>query len=243
MIEDNTALWKLKKVTNFTDTEREIATQAQAEEGVDNTKVMTPLRVKNAIDKQRPFKTYGTIGAFGLTSNATASELAIAMPPLTEYMASIIQLSLPNMALPADGLLQVVKMHNNGAEFKLTAHDGLKTSVYVARWTSLIAENNGFTGWKKLATNGALGMPSDKYIIITAPYTAPTDGWIHLYWYENSNATYLSANIGALRARIPSIGVGIKNGFFAPISKGATFSLLNDITIEELCFIYAQSEV
>lgn len=60
-ITDNTAQWKVKKVTNFTDKSAEIATQAQATEATDNTKIMTPLRTKQLGDNYYVPKSGGTM--------------------------------------------------------------------------------------------------------------------------------------------------------------------------------------
>lgn len=119
MITDNTAKWKLKKVTNFTDKSAEIATQAQAEEGVDNTKVMTPLRVTQAVDKNWKFKSYNYPTGFGASRTDDFLTIIQKMPlnSILKFYASPSQGdtvdNFPNLDISTNGVVEIIKYASN----------------------------------------------------------------------------------------------------------------------------------
>ena len=156
-ITDNTAKWQVKKITNFTDKSAEIATQAQAEEGVDNTKMMTPLRVKNAIDKQRRLKTFYSLSQLGLNNTSTLEEIINALPQhsILQMYVSHVETSVSYVGalqVPSSGVLTIKRTDtiNHSIEFNLS---GIVYSdevlCYKARYSELYTPS--FSGWKKLA--------------------------------------------------------------------------------------------
>lgn len=152
-ITDNTAKWQVKKITNFTDKEREIATQAQAEEGVDNTKVMTPLRTKSAIDKQRPLKTYTTFEQLGFSSMPTLIELIEAMPHESQFTRYIRASEKDIIGIPDGGILEITRNKGsyNYASLRLQKYGGndVVTKMWFASWGGGQAE----VSWKEVLSD------------------------------------------------------------------------------------------
>lgn len=95
------------KSTEFTS--YTIATQSQAEAGTDNDSVMTALRVKNGIDKQRPLKTYTSFLQLGFTETPSLTELLEAMPSQSKFIRDLTQSTGQSIGLPDGGLLEITK--------------------------------------------------------------------------------------------------------------------------------------
>ena len=94
-ISDGACFWKLR----WKHWSKEVATQSQAEKGTDNVTVVTPLRTKQAIDKQRPIKTYTSLAELGLSNDATEADVFNAMGVNAELAFSFYQNSYPNFTL------------------------------------------------------------------------------------------------------------------------------------------------
>ena len=143
----------------------------------------------------------------------------------------------------------IKKANANTCQF--THYDELNNFVYVAEGYDL-QFNPGFTGWKKLATNGALSMPSGNVIYISlttsdATYTAPADGWVYTTFICKANGWFhgglYNAEIGLWNFLK---GPGIQEfDVYVPVKKGDTIkiSLAGDTSVNTQRFIYAQSEV
>ena len=99
------------KSTEFTS--YTIATQTEAKVGTDNTKAMTPLCVKNAIDSQRPIKTFTSLEQLGLTNEATVADVAIKLPAGSMLCISGGINNFPNLMFTT-GTLTVTKVLDNG---------------------------------------------------------------------------------------------------------------------------------
>lgn len=154
MITDNTAKWKLKKVTNFTDKSAEIATQAQAEEGTDNTKMMTPKGVNYRLNKDRQRSSYIGLSQVGLSYQNTIEEICEGLPnnsTLTFFASAVTTSSnyLPNSPVPVGGMVTIIKSANATIPICLTLTEQYGSeAIYFGRYTN--GDNRGFSGWKKI---------------------------------------------------------------------------------------------
>ena len=86
-----------------------VASQSEAEAGTENTKIMTALRTKQAIDKQRPLKTYTSPTQLGLSDTPTILEICAATPNGSNFIMYISGSAYAEMGAPTNGVLQICK--------------------------------------------------------------------------------------------------------------------------------------
>ena len=143
------------KSTEFTS--YTIATQSEAEVGTDNTKSMTPTRTKNAIDKQRPIKTFTSLKQLGLDNNATWEEIANSLPSYSMiiFYVSIVSTETtnyyPNLYAESGGLLSIIKGYDAITPLRIHLNSIVEGINYVAKFTSY--QNMGFSGWQVFLTD------------------------------------------------------------------------------------------
>ena len=144
-ITDNTAKWQVKKITNFTDKSADIATQAQAEEGVDNTKMMTPLRVKQLGDKNYLKLTGGSV------TGAIRSKGTYAM--INDNTDGFIRIAGDPNAMGARISLAPASLDGYSGEFWLVAKNNTDGEM------QLVGRPNGTLTWNnsEVITKTALG--------------------------------------------------------------------------------------
>ena len=127
----------------------------------------------------------------------------------------------------------------------------------------LIGKGDSTLTWagKKVAANGALSMPSNNSISITAPnitpntgsynqvngwYTAPADGWVIVKATATTtrNDHMIELSYGKISHRV-SWYAALMNSILIPVKKGDVLTLgyINISAIVESYFVYAQSEV
>lgn len=141
---DNTVKWQLR----YKRFDKYIATQVEAETGADNTKAMTPLRTKNAIDKNCPIKTFNTIESLGLDKQTVTWQMIYSkLPSSSELLVSLNSTDAPLLDMPYNGWVrfEVVKISSGYAV------------VYGYYWGTEIThiaffDENEFRGWKQLST-------------------------------------------------------------------------------------------
>lgn len=127
-----------------------IASQAEAEAGTNNVKVMTPLRVKNAIDKQRPGKRYGYLTDLGLDDTATEKDILNAMSAGSEFAMAASMNTMPNFTLFEKG--------NYTTRFVFSKMNWYEWCIYATRYNGTFvasgADGTEITvdSWKQLAT-------------------------------------------------------------------------------------------
>lgn len=200
------------------------------------------------IDKERPIKTFTSLEQLGLDNNTTIENIAFALPQgsLLCLVANVVD--FPNMALPSvvnSGMLTVTNNnpYGNYVQFLWQQDDGILWSGSFSGY-----KPDSFA-WHKLATNGALSMPSGNVIAVAytsafTTYYAPCDGW----FCANSNAS--GSTFVALTNQ--SSGMTIYNSAhsasaFVPAKTGDR--LTSEINMNGLSgnpyafFVYAQSEV
>ena len=227
------------------------ATQEQAEAGTDNTTVMTPLRTAQEIDSKRPLKTFKSLSQVGLDNNFTVADLYNALPTysvLNIYLGTVT--SCPNFQFP-DGV-------TGGSRYNLIAY-----KFYSGGFMELVRESSGnvhdryygsvhensIVSWEKLATNGALSMPSGTAISVskgTTSYTAPCDGWLIVTANATSGSNpYMSVTVrgNSIFSVLPASNANW-NSIVYPMKRGDVASMnFNGATSQTNVFIYAQSEV
>lgn len=222
-----------------------IATQSEAEAGTDNTKVMTPLTAKKCSQK------------YGLTYKADNPITS----PVDDTVANWDELGSGVYWFDKVGCLNtqpnqygfLVNIVGHGNLFQLW---GQQTSGPMYFRNGAIA-TKVLTDWKKIATNGALSMPSEQFINVSVTasgykYTAPADGWFSLYAEvtDSSSSAYLMVSTGTgngvLGDRI-NIPYNLSySGFYKqyPMTKGRTYTIqYYNMSINAATFHYAQSEV
>lgn len=244
-------------------TEANIATQSQAEAGTDNTTVMTPLRVENRLWKGKQFNTY--VGLAGLqslgidVSTAKLSDLYNALPSNAEL--TFWTGNTPQMEIPGDDVIVWVIKYSTALYF-WTLQGGLR------RFGSYSSSTDTFNGWHKVATQGALSMPSGNAIGISTPtfsdlsdwtinylYTAPTDGWLNICVASTANDFTNEVSIRGLNTDDPQLfyermvfrNISDMFACYVPCRKGQVFYMQANkwdrIKILNFSFVYAQSEV
>lgn len=237
------------------------ATQAQAEVGENNNVVVTPLSAKQAIDKQRPIKTFTSLEELGLDNNASEVDILLAMPRDSILFLPVNNnggTNYPNFAIQKDGFLTIECAYHNASRMFFTTS---KPLFYYATYKSWATPN--FSDWHKIATQGALSMPSVQKINIDVSslnvessawtylgYTAPADGWVQ---FSGGTGT-LQATRSIIQLRNKSNRLTItellygltwsQRDIFIPCSKGQEVELgVVNCKGTEAFFVYAQSEV
>ena len=157
-----------------------LASQAEAEAGAENTKVMTPLRVSQAIDAQAP------AGGFTVASQAEAeagTENTKGMTPLRVYQA-ILALASASLTFvetktssdhcktePGDpgAFLSVFCVSNPGSSAKISIYDG----------ASAAGGNPIGIGTYPASSNGAV-IATGAYLNMGAAVSCPNGIWIEI---------------------------------------------------------------
>ncbi len=236
----------------------EFATQAEAEAGTDNTKVMTPLRVKDAR------KIYGSVQDIGLTNSCTWADIETALKQKSTVNAKLIlyksisDSNVPNLILPpiptgGNGVVRIKAEVLSGI-LSITLHWSGANAKHIA-----MSNNGTFSGWKQLATNGALSMPSGKAIWLDISemtinsssqlsldiYTAPCDGWISIACKAaNENYHELTTKVNGNFFTIDLWSTNHTKRIIIPVAKNDIVTLrYTNLSDLEATFYYAQSEV
>ena len=256
-ISDGACFWKLR----WQHWSKDVATQAQAEAGTDNSTVMTPLRTAQEIDSKRPIKTFTSLKQLGLDNNATIEQICMTMPNFSVLQIEYNNTTNPNIVAPATG--GILKIESNGKGRVALRLETFYSGTYKGAFADWA--NPQFIGWEKLATNGALSMPAtnNNFIQITAnitestteqtafTYIAPCDGWLRVEMFRSYNAgsdlfrlTLRPSNYynGAFFSVTQDVGDYIVGTI--PVAKGTQVEAryINARSMD--CrFIYAQSEV
>ena len=234
------------------------ATQAQAEAGTENATVMTPKGVDYRLNKDRKYKTFTFPTQFGATNTDDLKTMVTKMPSNSTVLFYATALNngttddFPNLNLPYSymGIVYIIKGANDAVGAIAYFYPVGISNTYIAGYSTGL----GLIGWKKLATNGALSMPSlnNKVAIACQPnsssnYTAPCDGWLLAYGTANTT----SGNISLVPAGSASLGAIVKASYdgesirnFVPLAKGAEYVISSQNLRSLVCqFYYAQSEV
>lgn len=258
--ETMTGIWVIKAVGVVVDSgETDIAQVLTATEQVQE-------RV-SAVEDNHKIKTFTSLAQLGLANTCTPEDIAEAMPPNSKLLTMIYGFSddgnpiNPNIGVNFNSPMIVAKTTDNMADFKLCRDGGVIYSGVYAGWAS-----TKFSGWKRLAHNDALSMPSDNILYISIPtfsntsdwainhlYIAPADGWLNVSIMsissEWSNEASVRAAAGTevfyLRTVLRNTGDFLSGTI--PCRKGQSFyfqtNKYNMVQIRDLAFIYAQSEV
>ena len=131
-----------------------IATQVEAENGTNDTKVMTPKGVDYRLNKDRAIKTYTSLSSLGLSYESTIVEICETLPAnsmLTFYVSALASSAnyLKDNPPPTSGLLEIVKGANTSIPVKLFLSGQNAIDDYYGIYT--IYNNLGFSGWKGIA--------------------------------------------------------------------------------------------
>lgn len=201
-----------------------ISTQAEAEAGTDNTKVMTPLRVEQRLTQDVDGVDMNTIKQSGWYRGYSM-----------ENSANKAISAFETIAYSPDWVVQKQYCMTDGFE-------------YTRYW--ILGKTWG--EWKKTAFYGALSMPSENRIVINIAgsghrYTAPCDGWLSAKLTPNSNnaSSYLRLNSLGNSFGVGGVGNNVQPLMATiPLAKGQsgyiTFSANTSAVVAE--FHYAQSE-
>ena len=227
----------------------DIATQAEAEAGINNTKVMTPLSTKQLGDKNYLKLSGGTI-----TGNLNFSKVLKQTNDEEIYIVGATDASNgAGLWLAGNDFSGTVP----AGAFRLQVHN-----KETGAWYNLTGKPDGTLTWnnKKLATQGALSMPSDNRITITAPsitanhgsvlsvsdfYTAPADGYFYIDTnMENINASLIRLESNVISTSSGSSGMNCRKTLCLPLSKGQSVTISYGNILSIKCyFCYSGSEV
>ena len=153
--------------------------------------------------------------------------------------------------LPVKGYYPLLSLKTPDNVAVLQIASASSNSVYVRTSQGAMVSLEGMA-WSKLATNGALSMPSSYYVTISAnlnqlDYTAPADGWIYSEFQQSADTYAFFENYSKgnfLVAASPFARTANHKTIFVPVSKGDTFKIdRNGATSANDRFYYAQSEV
>ena len=142
-----------------------IATQAEAEGGTNNTKMMTPKGVDYRLKKDRQVVTFSSLESLGLSpSTATPKAIVEAMPPtsyLSFYASSSTSGQLESLGLPQSSFVIVESGLNDTIPTSFRAYPLLNTQQKYFLVGHYKAYNDfGFTGWTKVLTEEAIATQS-----------------------------------------------------------------------------------
>lgn len=116
-----------------------IANEQSAGEGVESDKVMTPLGVKNALEQQRPLKTYTSYEQLGLGNTATLLDVLNAMPKNSFFCQYIGASNYKNFGVPDAGVVEIVKSQGaNYASLKHQRYGGknVERKMWIENWSN-----------------------------------------------------------------------------------------------------------
>ena len=217
-----------------------------------NSEVIT----KTALDNQRPIKTFTSLSQLGLTNNATELEILNAMPAQSIYQSWVSKAKFPNLA--------IWNYQSDNSRLRLTRVDSNSFIIEVFSPSSINAQffavaNTDSTGvrYQKVATNGALSMPSRNAINVNVDALERDGAWIYYYapadgWFSVS-CTYLlfmqmKTPQDVMLAGITSDGnTPNAQGMILPVAKGERIGFQYKVgtngSIYTARFAYAQSEV
>lgn len=130
----------------------EKATQAEAEAGTNDTKIMTPLKVLQAMNAKRPLKTFVTFEQLGLTQEAnTIYELCNALPNEAMFSDYISAANVENFGVPMNGILQIIRSSGNALIFLVSYGSDVFTNVQM--WYTNWGLDSTELQWKSVATD------------------------------------------------------------------------------------------
>ena len=142
------------------------ATQAEAEGGSDNTKIMTPKGVDYRLKKDRQIATYSSLESLGLSpSTATPKDIVEAMPPnsyLSFYASSSVDGQLASLGLPQSSLVVVESGLNDTIPSVFRAYPLLNNQqkhLFVGHYKAY--NDYGFTGWTKVLTEESIATQAE----------------------------------------------------------------------------------
>jgi hypothetical protein len=146
----------------------EVASEAEAQAGTDNTKVMTPLRVANAIDEQAIDET--TEADYAATSTITGFSSYTLKQIYYKKIGNTCIISFALEGVSNAATLSFTAPYTNSAKRRdmplsigidngVSQHGGVQ-SVYMAASSNVITidRNGSATGWTNSGTKGAYGM-------------------------------------------------------------------------------------
>lgn len=239
------------------------ASQTEAEAGTDNTKVMTPLRVKEAITTIPNMQMNSTnIGAFG---NKTVADLQNALKQWVVNNANknaigVFQADVRWVGLWENNDTTSIISTGNGnlwtikpiSVYSDPTHCALEISSYLGISQSRVVvtlQDDLWVSIQRVAYNGALSMPSNNNVTISTSatsYTAPADGWVSILCEVPQNLSYAyiylrNGNIRNYQSASPTYGFSV--ACLVPCAKGNNITWDTNLTIKQAHFIYAQSEV
>ncbi len=213
------------------------------------------------IDKERPLKTFTSLEQLGLNNNATIEQICEAMPENSTFLLDAIIANLPNFTFPrndSDGQFIAISNGASRVSLEFTITVGAYHEVFTANYANWARSK--FSGWKQLATKGALSMPSDTILTVSPPsftpnsatsqafyefYTAPADGWIKVTIRTgNANQHFIAGWCGYSVSYRTVWNEWVNIEFSLPIHKGMIFGIMvTNVNEIEISFSYAQSEV
>ena len=119
-------------------TVNQIATRTQAEEGTDNTTVMTPKGVDYRLNKNRSLKTYTTYEQLDFSGAPTSlTELLEGIPAYSQFVRYVGTNQYKSLGLPTEGILEIIKgQYLDYASLKLQRYGGDSSvrSAYFENW-------------------------------------------------------------------------------------------------------------
>ena len=132
------------KLTFENGTITDIATQAEAEAGTDNTKVMTPLRTAQEIDSKRPLKTFTSLAQIGISIGAETMDGIMEALPDNARLTYVVNTSSADIYPTRYETIDVVKL--NRSRIYAICVD-VVGGIYLGNYYQ-----GTFQGWKQLAT-------------------------------------------------------------------------------------------
>ena len=202
-------------------------------------------------------KTFTSLAQLGLDNTATLEQICLALPNYSVLKFNVIKNTHTGISMPEnlDGQLIV---NRNGGDSNISLEYNINSGGYIKRYVNGFANwaSPKFSGWKTVATNGALSMPSSNAIKFSLSesgetYTAPADGYIYVQGASLVTTDSENARI-TIRTIDDAYGVvsllrGSSSLFMEvtlPVRKGRTVIFhLNKANITISKFVYAQSEV
>ena len=211
------------------------------------------LRGDGEWHKDSNVKTFTSLEQLGLDNNTTIKNIAFALPQgsLLCLVANVVD--FPNMALPSivnSGMLTVINNnpYGNYVQFLWQQDDGILWSGSFSGY-----KPDAFT-WYKLATNGALSMPSSgRYTYpqlsnVGDTFIAPCDGWLKFNIIPGSTSGLIALDTTLGHYYVPTVPASVNGNSetrWLPMAKGQTVTVHQYTSVAKLqgiAFIYAQSE-
>ena len=188
-----------------------IASEAEAKAGTNNTKFMTPLRVKQVIDTlAENRKSYNSLASLGLSYQTVTFADIINTLHVNSTLIFYVDVVTsqpeyaPNLQIPASGLVIVVRGSTNTVPTLFYLNPIVKGyTSYTGQYTTY--NDYGFSGWQPvvLSVNGAKpNINGNVTIVGDSSWTISkgasgwarenTTGFTIQWWVGNTNAIYRS---------------------------------------------------